>query len=63
MFSPFIIPLGCFVMVILIVAIVSLMKVRDTEIEVHRKLYQEQMEHQLKMKELELELERVRQGS
>jgi hypothetical protein len=62
MYSPFLIPLGCFAMVVLIVAITHLVKIRDKELETHQKLYQEQLEHQRKMKELELELERVRHG-
>ncbi len=61
MFSPFIIPLACFAMVVLIVAITQMVKVRDKEMEVHQKLHQEQLQHQLRMKELDLELARVRQ--
>jgi hypothetical protein len=60
--SPFIIPLAVFAMVVLIVAIVSLARLRETEMEVHQRLYMEEMEHQRKMRELELELERVKQG-
>jgi hypothetical protein len=62
MFNPFIIPLGLFAMVALIVAIACMAKVRDKELEVHQKLQSDQMDHQRKMKELELELERVRQS-
>lgn len=58
--SPFVIPLACFAMVVLIVAVVSMTKLRDKELEIHQKLHEEQMEHARKMKELELELERVR---
>lgn len=60
--SPFIIPLAVFAMVVIIVAITQLAKIRDKEMEVHQRLYLEEMEHQRKMKELELELERVKQG-
>jgi len=60
--SPFIIPLAVFAMVVLIVTIVSLARLRETEMEVHQRLYMEEMEHQRKMRELELELERVKQG-
>jgi len=60
--SPLIIPLGVFAMVVLIVAITKMAKIRDREIEVHQRLHLEQLEHQRKMKELELELERVKQG-
>ncbi|HUU12991.1 MAG TPA: hypothetical protein VM182_04685 [Terriglobia bacterium] len=62
MFSPFIIPLACFVMVVLIVAITQVSKIRDKEMEVQQKLHLEQLEHQRKMQELELELQRVKQG-
>jgi hypothetical protein len=60
--DPIMIPLAAFVMVVLIVGIVQVTKVRDKELEVSRVLQQEQMEHQRKLKELEVELERVRQG-
>jgi hypothetical protein len=38
------------------------MKVRDVEIDTHQRLRLEEMEHQRKMRELELELEQVRRG-
>jgi hypothetical protein len=61
--SPFVIPLACFAMVVLIVAVVNVTKLRDKELEVHSRLHEQELEHQRKMKELELELERARQGS
>jgi len=60
--SPFIIPLAVFAMVVLIVAIVKLAKIRDREIEVQQRLHLEQLEHQRKMQELELELARAKKG-
>jgi hypothetical protein len=60
--SPFIIPLAVFAMVVIIVAITQLAKLRDKEMEVHQRLHLEEMEHQRKMRELDLELERLRQG-
>jgi len=60
--SPFIIPLAVFAMVVLIVAIVKLAKTRDREIEVHQRLHLEQLEHQRKMQELELELARLKKS-
>jgi hypothetical protein len=60
MHSPFIIPLAVFAMVVLIVAIVKLAKIRDKEMEVQQRLHLEQLEHQRKMQELELELERLK---
>jgi hypothetical protein len=62
MFNPLLIPLACFAMVVLIVAIAHLTKIRDKELEIHQKLHTEHLEHQRKMKELELEMERVRHG-
>jgi len=62
MISPFAIPLGAFAALALIVAVLQLAKIREREIEVHHELYREEMEHQRKMKELDIELERVRQA-
>ncbi|HEV2234536.1 MAG TPA: hypothetical protein VGV68_14175 [Terriglobia bacterium] len=59
--SPFIVPLALFAMVVLIVAIVSVMKIRDQENDVRLRLYQEEMEHRRKMQELEQQLAQVRQ--
>jgi len=55
-------PLAVFALVVLIVAITAVARIRDKEIEVQQRLYLEEMAHQRKLKELELELERVRQG-
>jgi hypothetical protein len=60
--SPFIIPLGLFAMVVLIVAVTQLSGLREVEIDVHQKLHSEEMEHQRKMRELDLELERIKSG-
>jgi hypothetical protein len=60
--SPFIVPLGVFAMVVLIVAITQIVKIREKEMEVQQKLYIEEMEHHRRMRELELELERIKQG-
>jgi hypothetical protein len=60
MHSPLIIPLSVFAMVVLIVAIVKLTKLRDKEMEVQQRLHLEQLEHQRKMQELQLELERMK---
>lgn len=60
--SPFIIPLACFALVVLIVAIVKVAKIRDKEMEVQQRLHVELLEHQRKMRELEQALERVKQG-
>ncbi|MGD1105249.1 MAG: hypothetical protein ABSA59_24655 [Terriglobia bacterium] len=60
--SPFLVPLAVFAMVVLIVAITHVAKIRNLEIEVHQKLHMKELEHQRKMQELELELERIKQG-
>ena len=59
--SPFLIPLGIFATVVLIVAITQMVSIRDKEMEVQQKLHVQEMEHQRKMRELELELERIKQ--
>jgi predicted Holliday junction resolvase-like endonuclease len=56
------VPLVIFAVVVLIVAITHVTKIRDLEVEVHSKLQAREMEHQRKMRELELELERIKQG-
>ena len=61
--SPLFIPLGVFGMVVLIVALVNVVKIQSLETEVHQKLHAQEMEHQRRMKELDLELQRIRQGS
>jgi hypothetical protein len=60
--SPLIIPLAGFAMVVIIVAITQLMKIRDVEMETQQRLHLEEMEHQRKMRELELELKQLKQG-
>jgi hypothetical protein len=60
--SPVIIPLAAFALVVVLVAIVHLMKIRDLEIETHQRLRIEEMEHQRKMRELDLQLQQVKQG-
>lgn len=62
MFSPFLIPLAVFGMVVVIVAITQMARLRDKEIQVQQQLHAAQLEHQRKMQELQAELERVRQG-
>ena len=62
MFSPTMIPLAVFLMVVLIVAFSQMTRVRDKEIQVQRQLHAAQLEHQRKMQELQAELERVKQA-
>jgi hypothetical protein len=60
--SPFIVPLAFFAFVVLIVAIIDMAKVHERETDVVRALQMEEMNHRGKMKELEDELARVKQG-
>jgi len=53
--NPVIIPLAAFTMVILIVAIVSFAKMREKELAAHQELRLREMEHERRMKELEIE--------
>ena len=57
--NPFIIPLGVFVMVIAIVGIVNYVKMQEKELAAHHQLRQAEMEHELKMKQLEIEKARI----
>jgi hypothetical protein len=60
--SPFIVPLAVFAMVALLVAIINIVKIRDQEMEVHQKLFAEEMEHRRKMQELEMQLAQLKQS-
>ena len=60
--SPLIVPLAVFALVVIVIAIVQLTKIREAEMEVHQRLHLEEMEHQQKMRELDRELEQVKQG-
>ncbi len=60
--SPFVIPLAIFAMVVLIVALAKIVKLRGKELEVHQTLHTAQLEHERKMRELDIELERVKGG-
>jgi hypothetical protein len=53
--NPFIIPLGAFLMVIFIVGITSMRKMRERELQAHQELRIREMEHERKMKELDIE--------
>ena len=59
--SPFLIPLGVFAMVVLIVGLAEAAKIHHQELKFHHKLHLGEMEHQRKMRELELELKRIEQ--
>jgi hypothetical protein len=51
--------LAPFVMVVLIIAIVSMRKTRDKELQAHQELRLREMEHERRMKEMEIEKARL----
>ncbi len=53
--SPIWIPLGVFLMVIVVVAIVNFRKMREKELQAHQELRLREMEHERKLKEMEIE--------
>lgn len=57
--SPFMIPLGAFLMVVLIVAITSMTRMREKELAAHQQLRTQEMEHEQKMKGLDLEKAKI----
>ncbi len=59
--SPFMVPLSVFAMVVLIVAVAQLAGIRNLEVNVHQQLHLAELEHQQKMRELEMELQRIHQ--
>ena len=59
-FDPdLLIPLGAFVMVILIVAIASMRKMREKELQAHQDLRAREMEHERRLKEMEIEKAKI----
>ncbi len=56
------IPITGFLMVVGIVAIVFWYKAREKELQFHQDMRIREMEHQRRMKELELELEKIKTG-
>jgi hypothetical protein len=57
--NPFIVPLGAFLMVIIIVAIVHFGKMREKELQAHQELRLHEMEHERKLKEMDIEKARI----
>lgn len=57
--SPFGVALGSFVMVVIIVAITSIRKMREKELQAHQELRLHEMEHERKMKEMDIEKARL----
>jgi hypothetical protein len=57
---PFLLPLAGMVMVVGIVGIVFWYKAREKELQYHQEMRVKEMEHQRRLKELELEVEKVK---
>lgn len=57
--NPLFIPLGAFLMVVIIVAIVHFGKMREKELQAHQELRLHEMEHERKLKEMEIEKARI----
>ena len=57
--SGLIVPLGSFVMVVLIVAIASVRKMREKELDAHRELRMREMDHEQRMRQMEIEKARL----
>ena len=53
--NPLVVPLGAFLMVIIIVAISQFAKMREKELAAHQELRQREMEHEREMKKMEIE--------
>lgn len=53
--NPYIIPLGAFVMAILLVGVESIKRMREYELDAYRDLRIREMDHARRMKELEVE--------
>jgi hypothetical protein len=56
------IPLACFALVVLVVALVNFAKIRDRELEVLSTLGPAEAEHRTRVAELDRELDRLKQG-
>ncbi len=54
-----VVPLGAFVMAIIIVAIVSMRKMREKELQAHQELRMREMDHERRIKEMEIEKAKV----
>jgi hypothetical protein len=57
--NPLLIPIAAFLMVVLIVAIAHLSKTREKELAAHQELRIREMEHERKLRELEIEKAKV----
>ena len=60
LFNPLMIPIAAFLMTVIIVAIVMWQKAREKELQYHQEMRLREMGHQLKMKELEVDMEKLK---
>ena len=60
LFNPLMIPIAAFLMTVIIVAIVMWQKAREKELQYHQEMRLREMEHQLKMKELEVDMQKLK---
>ena len=61
MSSPLIVPLALVAGGIFVLTILKAARIRDIEAEIRRRVYQEEKEHGRKMRELEADLQRIKQ--
>lgn len=59
-FSPFVVPMGAFVVAIVAIGFGVWKKVREHELRHEYDLRQKEMDHQIKLKEMDLELARLK---
>jgi len=57
--NPLVVPLGAFLMVVIIVAIKQFARTREKELAAHQELRQREMEHERKLKEMEIEKAKI----
>jgi hypothetical protein len=62
LYSPYIVPLGAFLVGAVYVGFTSWRKVRERELNQESDLRLKEMEHQLKLKAMDLELARLKAG-
>lgn len=55
-----VIPLGCFALVVIIVALVCVVRMRDVEVNTHWKIRKQELEHREAIRRLDEELKRLR---
>ena len=62
LYSPYVVPLGAFLVSIAYIGFTSWRKVRDRELSHESEMRQKEMEHQHNMKAMDLELARMKES-